>query len=286
MNKPTLLILAAGHGSRFGGLKQISEVGQNGESIMDYSIADALAIGFEKIVIVIQDNMLEQLTEKYVIEQRFPVFFSIQKNEIVYNKLLISRKKPWGTAHAVLSAKEHLDQPFLIINADDYYGKNSLKLGFDYLKNHNDNCAVVFPIEQTLSQHGSVNRAEVKVVNGLLDETIERLNIASNENGIYYENDVKNQLSKDTIVSMNLWGLSVDFLKSLEKGFEEFLSRINGDSMIEYQLPTIINNAIHFDDLIVKTFITNEEWIGLTYKEDVILAKQKFNELYKLSIKA
>lgn len=286
MNKPILLILAAGQGSRFGGLKQISEVGQNGESIMDYSIADALAIGFEKIVIVIQENMLAQLTEKYIVEQRLPVFFSIQKNEIEYNDLLISRKKPWGTAHAVLSAKEHLDQPFLIINADDYYGKNSLKLGFDYLQNHTDNCAVVFPIEQTLSQHGSVNRAEVKVRNGVLDETIERINIVSNENGIYYENDINNQLSRETIVSMNLWGLSVDFLKSLEKGFEEFLDKINDDSTIEYQLPTIINNAIHFDDLIVKTFITNEEWIGLTYKEDVILAKQKFNELYKLSIKA
>lgn len=283
MNKPILLILAAGKGSRFGGLKQISEVGQNGESIMDYSIADALNIGFEKIVIVIQSVMLDQLTDKYIFEQKLPISFAIQNSTIEYNNLKISRKKPWGTAHAVLSAKEYLDQPFLIINADDYYGKNSLKLGFDYLQKHDNNCAVVFPIEQTLSQYGSVNRAEVKIKNGMLDETIERMNIVSNENGIYYNNDIRKQLTKETIVSMNLWGLSTDFLENLEIGFEDFLSKINEDSTIEYQLPTIINKAIHFDDLQMKTFITDEEWIGLTYKEDVILAKQKFSDLYKLS---
>lgn len=283
MNKPILLILAAGLGSRFGGLKQISEVGFNGETIMDYSIADALEIGFEKIVIVIQEKMLDQLRDKYLVQKKLPVFFSIQKNEIHYNNATISREKPWGTAHAVLAAKENLDQPFFIINADDYYGWNSLKLGFDFLQKNNQNCAIVFPIEQTLSLFGSVNRAEVLIENGMLTETTERMNIVSNENGIYYDDDTNKSLSKSTIVSMNLWGLSPDFLTYLETDFYAFIEIIenNPDSTLEYQLPTAINKAIKSKRIMVKTFITNEEWIGLTYKEDLIIAKHKFNDRYK-----
>lgn len=283
MNKPILLILAAGLGSRFGGQKQMSEVGKNGESIMDYSILDALNIGFEKIVIVIQENMLVQLTEKYIVEQKLPVLFSIQKNEVDFRNTKIFRNKPWGTAHAVLSAKENLDQPFLIINADDYYGKNSLKLGFEFLQKNRENCAVVFAIEHTLSQNGSVNRAVVKVKDGRIIETIEHKNIVSNEKGIYFENNVKNQLPRDTIVSMNLWGLNLDFLNILEKGFDDFISYYHSDSMIEFQLPTIINKAIQADDLIVFPIISNDQWIGLTYKEDIRFAKQKFFLMNKKS---
>lgn len=283
MNKPILLILAAGIGSRFGGLKQISEVGFNGETIMDYSIEDALEIGFEKIVIVIQEKMLDQLRDKYLVQKKLPVFFSIQRNEIRHNNVTLSREKPWGTAHAVLAAKENLDQPFFIINADDYYGWNSLKLGFDFLQKNNQNCAIVFPIEQTLSLFGSVNRAEVLIENGMLTETTERMNIVSNENGIYYNNDTNKSLSKSTIVSMNLWGLSPDFLTYLETDFYDFIEIIenNPDSTLEYQLPTAINKAIKSNRIMVKTFITNEEWIGLTYKEDLIIAKHKFNDRYK-----
>src|SRR5262245_44789235 len=144
MKQPVLLILAAGHGSRFGGLKQLSEIGPQGETIMDLSMRDALEIGFGKIVMVIQASMLEELSEKYS-RQQLPVVFCVQEQDVFLNVIRYHRKKPWGTAHAVLSAGNYLEQPFMVINSDDYYGYQSLKIGYEHLVQSNESCAVLFP---------------------------------------------------------------------------------------------------------------------------------------------
>jgi NDP-sugar pyrophosphorylase family protein len=276
--KPLLVILAAGLGSRFGGLKQLNAVGAGGESLMDYSIYDALAVGFEKILLVIKQEMLEPLSAKYHYLLNLPIEFCMQENEMVHHHKKIKREKPWGTAHAVLSAKKKINQPFLVINADDFYGRNSFVLAYHFLRKKQQNCAIVFPLKKTLSPVGKVNRAEVFLRGTYLQSIVERENIYLSNNTVCYDRHSNSTLQLDSYVSMNMWGFTPDIFNYLELGIEDFLRKMESMPDVEYQLPAVLNNALQHGSIHIEAIPTSEEWMGLTYKEDLPLVAKKIKE--------
>lgn len=183
--KPSLLVLAAGLGSRYGGLKQLDGIGPNNEIIMDYSIFDALNAGFGKVVLIVQEPMVAILTERYITKLNLPVEFAIQEKELIVNGEGHLNQRPWGTAHALWCARNNINGTFLMINADDFYGQNSYKIAYDHLVSNENPCAVAFPILKTLSEHGTVNRGEVKIENGYLTDTTEREKIIVEDGTIF-----------------------------------------------------------------------------------------------------
>jgi UTP-glucose-1-phosphate uridylyltransferase len=274
MQKPVVLILAAGLGARFGGYKQVKGIGPNEEIIMDYSIVDALAVGFEKIIIVIQENMLADLRKRYCEDLNLPIDFRIQPKELVHKNQKVSREKPWGTGHAVLAAKQSISQPFCIINADDFYGRNSFQLAYDCLSTKR-NCAIVFPLKSTLSENGYVNRAEIITEDGVLKSTIEREQIVLKGNQVFYASTSKETLDGDTNVSMNMWGFTPDIFTYLAGELEVFLNHWEKNKEMEFQLPTAINAIIAKFSLEIAVIPSTESWFGLTYQEDMLNTKEK-----------
>lgn len=284
MKNTTLVIMAAGIGSRFGGgIKQLEPVGPNGEIIMDYSICDALEAGFNKIVFIIRRD-LEQDFKEIIgnrIEKVAQVAYAFQELEALPAGYTVTegRKKPWGTGQAVLSVKGIVNEPFLVINADDYYGKEGFLKIHDYMVNKMDTesdvldlCMGGFILSNTLSENGAVTRG-VCLLNedGTLKDVTETYEIERKGNGLFAADEQGNPVlvSPDQHVSMNMWGLPPRFLDELEAGFPEFLDNIKeGDIKSEYLLPKIIDKQIKSKKARVTMLETRDRWFGVTYKED------------------
>lgn len=280
MKDITLIIMAAGMGSRYGGLKQIDPIGANGEIILDYSVYDAIEAGFDKVIFVIKHEIEKEFKEimngKY--EDRIKVEYAYQNiNNLPagYN-VPEGRTKPWGTGHAVLSCDGMVDGPFAVINADDYYGKETFKLIYDELKSNkkeNEFCMVGFKIENTLTENGCVARGVCQTnAEGYLTDIVERTKIAPKDGKIMFtEDDGESwtELERGSTVSMNCWGFSNMMMAELKKRFADFLNA-NEDNMLkcEYFLPFVVDDLLKEGKISVKVMDTTEKWYGVTYKED------------------
>ena len=284
MKTTSLVIMAAGIGSRFGGgIKQLEPVGPNGEIIMDYSIHDALEAGFNKVIFIIRKDLEKDFKEIIGnrIEKIAPVEYAFQEIDDLPEGFSVpeGRKKPWGTGQAILAARNLIKEPFLVINADDYYGKEGFKKIHDYMVNGMeekdgvyDMCMAGFILFNTLIENGGVTRGVATVdENGYLAKVTETYNIYQDAEGMHASDNEGNPVSvkADQHVSMNMFGLPAGFVKELEKGFPEFLSGIReGDIKAEYLLPAMIDQAIRNKKATVRVLETRDKWFGVTYKED------------------
>lgn len=282
MKKTALVIMAAGIGSRFGGgIKQLEPVGPNGEIIMDYSIHDALEAGFDRIIFVIRHDLEEDFKEVIGnrIEKIAPVTYAFQELSDVPEGFSVpaDRKKPWGTGQAILSIRGLVEEPFLVINADDYYGKEAYVEAFKELTTPEKQAdkmqisMVGFVLKNTLSENGGVTRGVCKVdANQMLTEIVETSNIIKTQAGAAVATDGKETpIDADTPVSMNMWGLKPEFFEILEKGFAEFVAaQEEGNLKGEYLLPTIIGDLLKEGKVEVKVLKSHDKWFGVTYKED------------------
>ena len=292
MSKVTLVVMAAGIGSRFGGgIKQLEAVGPNGEIIMDYSIHDALEAGFNKVVFVIRKDLDKDFKEIIGrrMEKLVEVEYAYQElNDIPerFQKKTEGRKKPWGTGQAILCCKDVVDEPFLVINADDYYGKEAYREAYAYLTGRKDDnayeaCMVGFVLKNTLSDNGGVTRGVCKVdEHRMLSEIVETSNIVKTAEGAAVQTeDGAVPIDVESEVSMNMWGLSPKFFEVLDKGFDEFLEKLDPENLKgEYLLPTIIGDLLKEGKMRVEVRKSHDEWFGVTYKEDkpdVVAAIQK-----------
>lgn len=292
--KTTLVIMAAGIGSRFGqGIKQLAPMGLSGEIIMDYSVHDAVEAGFDKVVFVIRKDIEKEFNE--VIGERIS---KVIETECVYQEMDAlpegftvpeGRKKPWGTGHAVLSCRGTVKEPFVIINADDYYGKNAFKVLHEYLAQNADKesdkiklAMAAFILKNTLSENGAVTRGVCREESGRLSEIVETTGIILGEDGKVRCDipEVEEWISPESLVSMNMWAGYPDFLDTLEEGFAEFLSNTEDDSLKkEYLLPMYIGELMEKGRLSVDVLRSEDKWIGITYHEDLAAARQKFREM-------
>jgi hypothetical protein len=296
MKSTTLVIMAAGMGSRFGGgIKQLEAMGPNGEIIMDYSIYDAIEAGFNKVVFVTRKDLLETFKEVIGnrIEKVIPVEYAFQEIEDVPEGFSVpeGRTKPWGTGQAVLACKDIVKEPFLVINADDYYGKEAFKLIHDFLVSDHDEksekqydfCMAGFILGNTLSDNGAVTRGICVVdENNHLIGVEETGGIVKTETGAACDDADGNQVPCDVKnhVSMNMWGFTPDFLDELESGFKEFLSSLKeGDIKSEYLLPTIVDQQIKAGKANVSVLETKDKWFGVTYKEDKPVVVESIRKL-------
>lgn len=289
--KPTLLILAAGMGSRFGGLKQVEPVGPNGETIIDYSIFDAIRAGFGKVVFVIRESFAEAFRKKfgerlagkieveYVFQElnKLPEGFSVPEG----------REKPWGTAHAILVAKSVINEPFCALNADDFYGFNAYKVMADFLKNSSDPTEysmVGYKLGNTLSDFGSVSRGICQVnKSNLLKSIVETKKILKkDEKIISVEPDGKEKtLTGNETVSMNIWGFKPTVFEMIEKKFTEFLKTEINKPKSEMYIPSVVFEMIEEGKATVKVLNTNASWFGVTYKEDTPYVISNIKSLIK-----
>ena len=289
--KPTLFVLAAGMGSRYGGLKQIDGLGPNGETIMDYSVFDALRAGFGKIVFVIRKDFEEDfrrvVLSKYQDKVSCEVCFQSLDNVpegYTYNQ---ERTKPWGTNHAVLMAKDIINEPFAVINADDFYGKESFQILADYLKSIEGTtgkyCMIGYRVANTLSENGSVSRGVCSTdSNGYLTDVVERTKIESVGDKIVYTEDGKDTvLAPNTPVSMNMWGFTPEYFEYAEKAFCSFLSQYGNELKKEFYIPTVVNDLIVTGKATCKVLDTPSKWFGVTYAEDRPQVVLKINSLIK-----
>lgn len=262
-NNATLVVMAAGMGSRFGGLKQITPIGPNGEIIIDFSVYDAIHSGFSKVVFIIKKAIehdfreavgkrIEKMTDvEYVFQEldKIPTGFSIPEG----------REKPWGTGHAILCAKDAVKTPFAAINADDYYGKNGYKIIHDYLTKNKKMCMVGYKLGNTLTENGTVTRGVCDTdKDGYLTSVTETFSLDKNSG-----------IPLDTTVSMNMWGFDTNIFDELESGFEKFLSNLENPLKSEFLLPCIVDGMIKNYGEKVKVLTTDDKWYGVTYKEDV-----------------
>ncbi|MEQ2547718.1 sugar phosphate nucleotidyltransferase [Dorea ammoniilytica] len=282
MSKVTLVVMAAGIGSRFGGgIKQLEAVGPNGEIIMDYSIHDALEAGFNKVVFVIRKDLEKDFKEIIGrrMEKLVEVEYAYQElNDIPerFLKKTEGRKKPWGTGQAILCCKDVVDEPFLVINADDYYGKEAYREAYAYLTGRKDDnayeaCMVGFVLKNTLSDNGGVTRGVCKVdEHRMLSEIVETSNIVKTAEGAAVQTeDGAVPIDVESEVSMNMWGLSPAFFDVLEKGFDVFLEKLDPENLKgEYLLPIIIGDLLKEGRMKVEVRKSHDEWFGVTYKED------------------
>ena len=293
MKKTALVIMAAGVGSRFGnGIKQLAPVGPNGEIIMDYSIRDALEAGFNKIVFIIRKDLEEEFksTIGARVEKIAEVAYAYQEMEKLPEGFVkpADRTKPWGTGHAVICAREFLTEPFAVINADDYYGKEAYVKVHDYLVQEQPAddvlhiCMAGFRLGNTLSDNGSVTRGLCHITDGKLTGVTETHNIFKTADGAESREDGQpaEKLDLNELVSMNMWGLTPEFMEILEKGFIEFLGGIKeGDIKKEYLLPELIDQLIHSGKAAVDVLETKDEWFGVTYQEDKASVQDAFKKL-------
>lgn len=282
MSKATLVVMAAGIGSRFGGgIKQLEPVGPNGEIIMDYSIYDAMEAGFDKVVFVIRKDLEKDFKEVIGnrIEKVVDVAYAYQEIEDVpeqFKHCFDGRKKPWGTGQAILCCKDVVDSPFLVINADDYYGKQAYVEAYEYLVQSTERdpleiCMVGFVLKNTLSDNGGVTRGICRVnTEGMLEKIVETQGIEKAEGGAVVQKETGAEpVDVDSPVSMNMWGLRPEFFRILESGFEAFLEGLEKDNLkSEYLLPTIIGGLLEEGNISVKVLTSKDKWFGVTYKED------------------
>lgn len=279
----TLVVMAAGIGSRFGGgIKQLAPVGPGGEIIMDYSIYDAKEAGFNKVVFIIRHDLEKDFKEIIGdrIKKYIDVDYAFQELDDLPEGFTCpkDRTKPWGTGQALLSVKGLVNEPFIVINADDYYGKEGFKVVYDYMKNHMkengeklDLCMAGFVLKNTLSDNGGVTRGVCKADadNKLVDVT-ETFDIELKDGVLSAvdENKQKRDVDLNDIVSMNMWGLIPKFLDILEEGFPKFLKSMTNELKSEYLLPSVIDEAIKSGKASVEVLKSHDKWFGVTYKED------------------
>lgn len=268
----TLVVMAAGMGSRFGGLKQMEPIGPNGEVLLDFSVYDAVKAGFTKVVFVIKHAIETDFKEMVGkrIAKKVKVEYVFQETDILPQGFTCpeDRTKPWGTAHAILCCKDVVKEPFAVINADDFYGRSAFQEIAEFLKKDtNDYCMVGFRLANTLTENGYVSRGVCEVVDGKLKSVTERTKIVDCK---YTEDDGKSwiALSPDTLVSMNLWGFTPDLFGYIEKGFKEFLKANIDAPKSEYYLPSVVSELIEIGEKQVEVLVAEDKWYGVTYKED------------------
>lgn len=270
--KTALLIMAAGMGSRFGGLKQAAPIGPNGEMIIDYSVLDALSAGFEKIVLVIRQDIEKDFRSACGkrIEKIADVTYVYQEMDMLPPRYALpsGRLKPWGTGHAVLCAKNALDCPFAVINADDFYGPTVYKSMHDSLLQSNDIYMAGYKLGNTLSKCGTVSRGICEREGGFLKSVTEVTDIP-------YDTDIP----KNTTVSMNLWGFQSDALNIFEEQFDLFLDKNINEPKTEFYIPSVVDTMINKLGLKARVIDTDEKWYGITYKEDLPLIKSAISDL-------
>lgn len=287
--KTTLLIMAAGIGSRFGsGIKQLESVDNKGHIIMDYSVHDAIEAGFNHVVFIIRKDIEKEFKEvigdrieKVCQKNHVNVEYVFQDINDIPGELPEGRTKPWGTGQAVLAAKKVIDSPFIVINADDYYGKEGFKAVHEYLVNGGKSCMAGFVLKNTLSDNGGVTRGICKMdAQNNLTEVVETKNIIKTSDGAEADG-VK--IDTESLVSMNMWGLTPAFLETLEEGFKVFFKEEVPENPMkaEYLIPIFIGQLLDQGKMSVKVLKSNDTWYGMTYKEDVAAVKESFSEMLK-----
>ena len=289
--QPTLVILAAGMASRYGSMKQIQSFGPSGETIMDYSIYDAIKAGFGKVVFIIREEFAENF--KNIFE---PKLAGKIKTGYVYQKLdsftgefevPAERQKPWGTSHAVLCCKDEVKEPFVVINADDFYGQDAFKKAYDFLTSEcNDStyCIVGYELKRTLSENGSVSRGVCEVdEKGNLTSINERTKIYRNDSGkITYEDESGlHEVSENSAVSMNFWGFAPNVFDITEKLFHEFLAENKDNPKSEFFIPIVADKFSKSGMGNIKVIPTTAQWFGVTYKEDAPSVQKSIDDLVK-----
>lgn len=299
MEQPILVVMAAGMGSRYGGLKQMDAIGEHGEVIIDYSIHDALKAGFKKAVIIIKKEIEKDFIE--LVGSRLSKYIKV---EYAYQEvdclprgyaLPEERTKPWGTCQAVLSAKEMINGPFAVINADDYYGPSAFKTMYNYLSNCKDTdkyaySMVGYKLGNTLTEHGHVARGVCRTSeNGCLVSVVERTRIEKTPEGAHYTEDngaTWTDLSPKTIVSMNLWGFTPSFLVEAEKRFPAFLENalVHNPLKAEYFLPSVVSQLVEEDKAVVRVLTSDDKWYGVTYQADKPVVVAAIHEKHEKGI--
>ncbi|MDQ6764461.1 MAG: sugar phosphate nucleotidyltransferase [Bacteroidota bacterium] len=286
--KPTLLILAAGMGSRYGGIKQMDEFGPSGETIMDYSIFDAIQSGFGKVVFIIREEFAKEF--KKIFEEKLngkiETDYVMQEMDSYTNGFQGTgdRTKPWGTAHAVLCAKEVIKEPFAVINADDFYGRDAFEKAAKFLSGEVDPetyCIIGYELKKTLSENGTVSRGVCQVdEDGNLISIVERIKIYPEEGRIIYEEgDKKTELSNDTPVSMNFWGFDPTVFEFIQNLFLKFLEENAGNPKAEFFIPILGDAFIKNEGCEIKVINTSAQWFGVTYREDAPEVKASIGAL-------
>ena len=280
MSFTTLVIMAAGMGSRYGWSMQLEPVGPKGEIIMDYSLYDAISAGFNKVVIIIRNDLENDFKEVIGnrIEKQIKVEYVFQESDALPDGFhtQAGRTKPWGTGHAVYCCKDLVNEPFAVINADDYYGKEAFKLIYDYLNSDAHNpyiyCMAGFVLGNTLSENGAVTRGICKIDDdGWLVDIVETSGIIKDGNHAKAKSAEGSDfvIDLDSSVSMNMWGFKPSVFEELEKGFKEFLTNLSPEDIKkEYLLPELVGNLVHSNVAKVKVLKTSDRWFGVTYKED------------------
>jgi len=299
MKDTTLVIMAAGIGSRFGGggVKQLTSFGPSGEIIMDYSIYDAIEAGFNKVVFVIRHSMEKDFREIIGdrIAKKIRVEYAFQELEDIPDGFAVpdGREKPWGTGQAILACREVVHEPFAVINADDYYGKDAFRKVHSFLTGEKASepsvpgkfhfCMAGFVLKNTLSEHGGVTRGICRLNEaGELIEILETKDIIKTPDGaaVYAENASLIRLDPDSLVSMNFWGFTPDFMDELETGFRGFLANLHGnEKKAEFLLPTIADRMLKEKRVDITVLPSNDKWFGVTFREDVPVVKASIQEL-------
>lgn len=293
--KPTLLILAAGIGSRYGGLKQADSVGPSGEAIIEYSIYDAIRAGFGKVVIVIRKSIEQDFKEKFAgkFDDKIKVEFAFQELDSPIKgikKFPEGRTKPWGTGHAMLVAAHLVKEPFLVINADDFYGFTAFKQMSEFLstKCTPTQCGMVgYMLKNTLSENGHVSRGVCLTdEKNHLTSVVERTKIIRDvDNDIYFfEDDKKIPLTEDTIVSMNFWGFHPSVFEMTRKMFVKFVKENFDNTTAEFYIPKVANNYVETGTANLTVMTTRDQWYGVTYKEDKQTVQEAFNALTTIGV--
>ena len=295
MVKPTLLVLAAGMGSRYGSLKQMDGVGPNGEAIIDYSVYDAIRAGFGKVVFVIRHSFEQEFKEVFNAERfghKIAVEYVFQELDYLPEGFTLpsERVKPWGTNHAVMMAKDVIKEPFAVINADDFYGREAYKTIGEYLvelaESRNRYCMVGYQVNKTLSENGTVSRGVCTVdeegnLTGMVERTqIERVNGTI----VFHDGGADEPLAEDTPVSMNLFGFTPDYFDYSEAFFKEFLAANIDNLKSEFFIPLMVNKVISEGTATMRVLKTTSNWFGVTYKEDKPQLVAKIEELIEEGI--
>ena len=292
--KPTLLVLAAGMGSRYGGNKQLDEVGPSGETIIDYSIYDAIRAGFGKIIFVIRRDLEEQVRERFIerLDGKIEVDYVFQEITNLPEGVKVSpdRSKPWGTSHAILVTREKIREPFGVINADDYYGVESFGILRDFLVNDEDEinyCIVGYKLGNTLSDHGHVNRGVCQVdPDGFLVDIAEVRQIEKIPGGAMAPGPDGKPVyfTGDEIVSMNLWGFKPSCYEFLGKEFRNFINSFGMDLKSELDIPTSVDKFVKNREITIRILMSNERWFGVTYREDKPHVVENIKKMIRKSI--
>ncbi|MEI6276423.1 MAG: sugar phosphate nucleotidyltransferase [Prolixibacteraceae bacterium] len=286
--KPTLIILAAGMGSRYGGLKQLDEVGPNGEAIIDYSLYDAIRAGFGKVIFVIRHDFEAAFKARFdpKLEGRITVEYVYQSLDKLPDGFVLppQREKPWGTAHALLMADGVANEPMAVINADDFYGEKAYLEMADFLTTSTDPSEysmIGYNVENTLSDHGTVSRGVCETdAGGYLTTVVERTKIKGESDGIFfYEEDGRHRLDPKSPVSMNFWGLKPKVFGYLKEGFSQFLTNHGHELRSEYYIPLLINDNVVNGNIKTKVIECDSPWFGVTYIEDKPIVKGLIAEL-------